>query len=476
VKINKVKSINNKFISESGAALITSILALLLATLIGFTLVSIGLSTWEISSNGVEQTEAFYISEAGLTHAIQLVKSAGTSEFTNILIAGDGTPGTGDELSTQPSANTAIPQAGLTFGKGRYIVSISDDPADTDGNPNADSNGRLVITSTGIGKEGATATTEAIIEISPAGTSFPGFLAAGNVKSANSATLLGPAATMQINGELKSSADICAEQKIVMGGNGSQANLGLLTTNPLCDVAAQSGSTLLLNQPPVAPPIIDTAKLRSDFRSKADYVFKSNGNIHKQTGGVQSVTPLSSAEITAIGFAPWTLGSKTTWIYNSPIAPPDGIFYFEESSVKFNHGDTSKTPKITLLSEGSIEIDDGQSFEPKLPGYSLVSANDISIVAELTNGNLTNPGLVYAYGQLEFANKCTIYGGVIGANFYQPDGTNGPDINDVGGANIAKGSDGAINIGNKTTIITSSALNWFTQPQTNFISWREVRY
>ena len=80
----------NKLCGEQGAALIVSILALLLATLLGMALVAVGLSSFEISRNGVQQTEAFYISEAGLTHATQLVKSAGASEFTNILAAGDG--------------------------------------------------------------------------------------------------------------------------------------------------------------------------------------------------------------------------------------------------------------------------------------------------------------------------------------------------------------------------------------------------
>jgi hypothetical protein len=133
--------------NERGAALIISIFAILLVTVIAFALVATAMTSLDISKNSREQTEAYYISEAGLTHATNLVTAAGLSQFTNILKAGDGTANTGDELSTQPSARTPIPAAGINFGGGNYQVYISDDPAETDGNPNVDSNGRIVIRS-----------------------------------------------------------------------------------------------------------------------------------------------------------------------------------------------------------------------------------------------------------------------------------------------------------------------------------------
>jgi hypothetical protein len=77
-------------------------------------------------------------------------------------------------------------------------------------------------------------------------------------------------------------------------------------------------------------------------------------------------------------------------------------------------------------------------------------------------GTLDNPGLVYAYGQIEFDNQTNIYGSVIAANFCLPDGSNGADVSNVGGQNLVpRASRGTIHFSNKVAIRT--------------YNWREIR-
>src|SRR4051794_7071467 len=89
---------------ERGAALVVAIFSILLVTVVAFALVSSGLISNDISKNSKDQTSAYYVSEAGLQHALKLIKAAGAAQVNAILQAGDGVANTGDELSTQPAA------------------------------------------------------------------------------------------------------------------------------------------------------------------------------------------------------------------------------------------------------------------------------------------------------------------------------------------------------------------------------------
>ena len=82
--------------NERGAALVVAIFSILLVTVVAFALLSSGLISNDISKNSKDQTSAYYVSEAGLQHAIKLVKAAGATQLTAILRAGDGVAAAGD--------------------------------------------------------------------------------------------------------------------------------------------------------------------------------------------------------------------------------------------------------------------------------------------------------------------------------------------------------------------------------------------
>jgi Tfp pilus assembly protein PilX len=161
--------------------LITAIFSILLATVIGFALYYSSTIAFTIALNDRDNTEAFYLADAGFNHANALLNKVPQSQFTAVLRAGaNATPDSGDELSVPPTfglwtnAPKAFRQAirnrgGVTNfgagGRGRYWVSVKNDTA-TGETPTTDSNGILIITSTGIGRDGSTATIEGTIRVS----------------------------------------------------------------------------------------------------------------------------------------------------------------------------------------------------------------------------------------------------------------------------------------------------------------------
>src|SRR5690242_3352522 len=144
---------------EQGVALITSIFVLLLITVLGVTLTFIGTSALTITTNDRQNTEAFYIAEAGAANAAKILLLSDPSQFSAVLTAGDGQPNTGDELSIKPrgysgSTFTPIPSNGVPFGTGKYKVYVKDDETAPPGA--TDSNSTLVITSVGTEADGST--------------------------------------------------------------------------------------------------------------------------------------------------------------------------------------------------------------------------------------------------------------------------------------------------------------------------------
>ena len=66
---------------ERGVALLTSILALTLITVLGLALTTIGFVAVTAANNERQATQAFYAAESGLVHAKVLIEVNGTTNF-----------------------------------------------------------------------------------------------------------------------------------------------------------------------------------------------------------------------------------------------------------------------------------------------------------------------------------------------------------------------------------------------------------
>jgi hypothetical protein len=441
--------------TQRGAALIVAIFAILLVTVIGFAMVSSGMISLDVARNSREQTEAYYISEAGLEHGARLVKTAGRSEFTNILRAGDGTANTGDELSARPSAQTPIPAAGLNFGAGRYQVFVSDDPADADGNPNADSNGRLVIRSVGTGQNGATVTTEVIIAISGSHA----MLINGNLKMNGIPKIKGSSGSVHANGNVLIDGIPCVDQFV-------SASSSVINAGSLKGANCAGSGTARQNQAAVQVP---TYNIRSVFYSQADYIL---GAIGSQTGKVYDRA--GNLLHNAVTSGPWRVGgsewswvsSGRKWVHTADTLQ-NGTFYSEGNmEVSGSFGTSAAPVSATLIAEGYIILTGSPRLVPKLQNFALMAGTDLQISGAPADGEQNYNGINYAGHQIKFSGTPSINGLVIAANLAD---TNSPGC----GCNPIPLVGGYMEMSGTPTITYNGGL---FGSGANVISWREVRY
>lgn len=467
--------------AESGAAIITSIMALLLVTLLGFAMVSVGLTAMNVSNNDRQQTEAFYIAEAGLTHATNLVKSAGSAQFTNILKAGDLTANTGDELSTQPSANTPIPKAGLTFGRGRYTVRVSDDAADTDGNDtaaerNTDTNARLVITSTGVGRDGATATIEAIIGVSGG---LPALLINGKLRINGNLQTNGSNGAVHANDTLDFDGNPCASQYFSSSTN-------IIDSSKALGAGCTGIGVTRQNQPIIAPPVWN---IRADFRDNSDYVLiaindsfvtgSRAGDVYMRVvaAGITTITKVHNGltsndwkQTPSQSIWTWESGNKN-WKHGGS-ALPTGTYYSEGNMEIGDEFGVSSPVVATLIAEGYINISGNPRLSPKYQNYSMMAGMDLRINGNPAAGTNSSSGIHYARHQIEFNGNPNINGIVIGANIADTGSPNESGL--TSGVNLVPLQDG-FTVMNGNPIITYDG-SLLGGGGAAVVSWREVRY
>ena len=143
--------------SQRGAALLVVMFCLLMAGALGMALTYSGIYEVKLSRNYKTSSEAFYLAEAGVNHAIKLIQ-ANNLDFTTLLKGADGVLGTADDgilAGSHVPAEQQIPASGFTLGNGNYRVVA------TDGSGGAAT--KLVITATATGANNSTATVEAIL-------------------------------------------------------------------------------------------------------------------------------------------------------------------------------------------------------------------------------------------------------------------------------------------------------------------------
>ncbi|MCF6149500.1 MAG: hypothetical protein E3K37_12675 [Candidatus Kuenenia sp.] len=137
------------FRNDKGIALIAALVLVAVLAIAGTVGVVTTITDITISSNYKSSMQSFYIAEAGFEHAKAVLK---VTPFDDVL---DGTYG----------GSPGILNFGenVSFGNGTYTVTVSDDSNDWDGDTTADSNGKVVITSTGTLSNGSTHITEATV-------------------------------------------------------------------------------------------------------------------------------------------------------------------------------------------------------------------------------------------------------------------------------------------------------------------------
>jgi hypothetical protein len=163
---------------QQGIALLTSILLLVALSVLGFAAVNISNVGTRITSNTQTSKQAFYIAEAGIEAARELLRTrmAGGNTLSNELNSVKGTNGSLVDSSNVANFSTTgnTPYINTTsFGKGNYKVYLTNDPVDGLTSI-TDTNGIVTLTSFGAGPDNARAVIQATIQKNGGVPDLPG--------------------------------------------------------------------------------------------------------------------------------------------------------------------------------------------------------------------------------------------------------------------------------------------------------------
>jgi len=139
--------------NEKGMVLPLVLMFLAIIAILGTTAVIVTTTDLKIGSNYKASQQAFYVAEAGIQHAVNVLRAGSSNGFDDELLGSDGSSGTSDDgiLSFGSS---------ISFGDGTYAVQVTDND-DGDSNMFSDSDRKVLITSIGT-IDNASKTIEAI--------------------------------------------------------------------------------------------------------------------------------------------------------------------------------------------------------------------------------------------------------------------------------------------------------------------------
>lgn len=460
---------------ESGAALITAIFAILIGTVIGIALYYSSMISFTIAINDRDNTEALYVADAGVNHAVALIEKVQKSQYTNILTAGaDPLPNTGDELSVAPIMGLWTTAEGIPSGNdddggvvnfgangaGRYWVTVKNDAA-TGETPVTDLNGILIITSTGVGRNGATATVEVVIKDNS--SNYPGVLINSKVKVSGSVKISGSNGILHANDTVEINGNPCAE--LYFSSSADIVNQGNLR-----GAGCVGAGFNRAYQPIIPPPLFD---IRTDFYGKTDYILGATGS---KAGKVYNGLDQLIHDTAATGNK-W-VSNDSTWEWNPSLKVwiqsgstiINGSYYSEGNiAITGNFGSNLIPARVSFIAEGFIYNQGKQYIAPSFRNFSFVAGTDLKLSGKLTQtevDDLEVAGFNYAHHQIDFSGTPVIRGSVIAAN--QAD-TDSPGCS----CNIVPLESGYMNIrGNPTLIVNGNGgIGGLT-----IQSWREVRY
>lgn len=432
MRLMKTRVVRPGVAAQKGVALISVLLALLLITLLGVALNAFGILNLSVATNDRESASAFFIADAGASHARQIFMRAAPGNFDPFLQFGNGVACDGDELSgglpAPLVATDAIPTP-ATGGRpftagGSYSVSVCDDDAVErlaapnppsltlpDNNPNHDANGIIMIRATGLGVNNATATIEIVVSRVP----MPAVLVDGNLRLTGNPAITGPAGSLHANGNFEVPGAPCATDyasavgTITKVGGGGVPNM---STGPGCTSIGSGGGDnppdLRPNSQPISVPDIDPVTLKPN----ATIILRADGTILDLTAGPPGV-------VRAAGWNSWSYNNPQKKWSNGSNAMPPGVYYGEGTNLAINGnpGSTASPISVTLIAEGNIDVNGNPSFVPRLnigsATYAMVAGADLELAG---SPSVPLNGIFYARDQINFSGDAAVNGQVIAKN------------------------------------------------------------
>lgn len=370
--------------AEQGIALISVILALALMTAVGTAVLVVGSLDFQTSRNHRSATRALMHADAGLTHALALLRGPlSRGEYTDFLLGDDGMPDTDDDgvlAGFGLSESDALPDTGVRFSAGRYFVTLSNDPVDPSGDPFTDTNWRLLASCRGVTDDGGEAEIRAVL----AAPSFPAITSNGNLSIAGNPDILGPCAGAHAN-------QIATTDGIPTVDGPVTAVDTVIVHNVIYDaegniVTARSGA------PPIEVPEWDPLEYCGD----ADYILRDGWVVAVSTG--DSLFTGGAGGEGALGWQ-WQ-SSENTYTLSGGKAVPGTVCAMGNVHVTGNTGSKGAPLAISLLSAGSVMVAGNPVITASHPeGFLILAEGDVKISGKASGTTPNYEGLLYAGSQ-----------------------------------------------------------------------------
>ena len=383
--------------SERGSALLGVMLLLMLMSALAAALAVSGETETLISRNQTSGAKAQAAAEAGLSHALELATTfifewknngfgSADAAIDSLLagIDGDGTAtddNGGFDVRTGIASGEEIEVGAVTPINGvpgvGYSALVMDDDATTPAghaeNSNAadDLNKYLIVRATGVGPDNTTVTVEAMITSYP----FPAVATNDDLDLYGSYQVRGSSGGVHTNSDLTGSGN--------SGTIDQEATAVGTYTYPDPDIDGYGGAA----EVPIPP--INAA----DYLPRADYILRSDGTMLIVATGVIDPSP-SNFWVWDAALTRWTLSG------GSEVA---GTYYAQtDIAVSGNHGPVA----MTLIAEGSIQIQGTSQMYPDTPGVLFVTNEDLVVLGN--PGASFNAGVMLAHEQIEIGGNASV--------------------------------------------------------------------
>jgi hypothetical protein len=425
-----------------GIALPSAMFALVAAGILAAGMLVFADLAGKATLNQERSTRAVHVAEAGLSHAVNVLRTTlRMHSFTRLLRGVDNfIPTADDSLLTNGAgypgftAANAMPLAGTAFEGGTYFVRIWDDPADGDLNPAIDLNGRVLVRCRAVMADGSTAEVAAIVGSIPQ----PGFAADGNAGFAGGPTIGGPCGGAHANGNISSI------------GGGPTINTQVSATGTVTGSWSKPDGTAAPKVPGADP--IDIPNL-----NPADYCTGAQADFRLLPGGIVQ----NGAGAVIVPPAPWgwTYTAATlTWTVNGGVpagSPPAGTYCVTGNAYVQGAVGTAAAPKaMSVIATGSIRIEGTPYMRADHDdGILALAGGDLYLAGNAAAGATSYSGMLYARAQCLATGNFVATGQLICANNANPVGaTEWTATHDISG-NFTLNYDCSANVFNRRRVL-----------------------
>lgn len=400
---------------ERGVALLMTLLVLIIVTTLAAGMTFSGRTEVLVSRNYETAAVAMGAAEGGVNHAVEITSANlaqwqangfvnASAAITALLRGPDNATGTpasdADNGSLENLGPVAIPRPPAQMAMGAAFsasyearVYDEDDAArgvtlsaadiariGEDGNATTDANNMVLVQAIGYGPDNTSVTLEATLRP----ISLPAVVTGGDLRIDGDLVVAGTEASVHSNDDLNISGDVTIGKDAT--ASGSFTNTGDGT------IAGQFGGSFAELPLPTVSAI--------DYRSNADYVLTSTGELTNLAGTITYCNAFADPDACEPVYGWLFQGGE--WRSQDTVL---GGTYYVETDVRVQD---SPTATLTLITEGSIRIDDDPTLTPDTPSLLFVTDGDIRM-----DNDPVLTGQMLVHEQLDIRGDAQIVGQIL---------------------------------------------------------------